>query len=201
MSDKKRYRDLMEKIYHSHQEFTEVWNRVRSAELRKHDIDDNDFRMSGSYERIWDANGVAYDAARPQSDKRDEFLSVLFNELPFEMFLQGKPEAIDSILDFLEIDVLAFRCGYTKQWCFRKLKSLPLNQKQIARLCQLLLNMCDYSGQREEMKELIRLTIRFADEILVQDLQRVARIGRNKYVRQKAERALKVILNSRHDLK
>lgn len=201
MSDKKRYRDLMEKIDRSHQDFTEVWNRIRSAELRKRNIDDNDFRVSGSYEKIWDANGVAYDAASPLSDKRDEFLAALFKELPFEKFLEGKPEAIDSILDFLEIDVRAFRCGYVKQWCFRKLKYLPLNQKQIVRLHEIMLAACQEKGQRGEMRDLVRLMIKIADETLVQELQRVVRIDADKYVKWKAERALKIILNSRHDLK
>lgn len=192
----------MERIRQSHQEFTEVWNRVRTAELRKHGINpDDDILISNRMEQVWEANGVAYKAARPQSNRRDEFLSVLFDELPMKEFLEGKPEAIDAILDFLEIDVLAFRCGYAKQWCFHKLKSLSLNQKQIIRLRQLLVNICQYKGQREEMRELVRLMIKYANETLVQELQSVASTSDDEYIKQKAARALKVILNSRHDLK
>jgi len=186
----------MERIRETHQEFTEVWNSMRTAELRKHGIGP-DYRM----EIVWEANGVAYKAARPQSDRRDEFLSILFDELPFKDFLEGKLEAINSILDFLEIDVLAFRCGYAKQWCFHKLKVLPLNEKQIVRLRQLVVAMCQYKGQREELRELARLMIKVADKPLIKDLQGLTRNGDNEYVKQKAERVLNVILNSRHDLK
>jgi hypothetical protein len=200
MNSKKRYRDLMERIRHSHQEFSEVWNKVRTAELHKRNIDPAG-DLWDRIEEVWEANGVAYEAARPQSDRRDEFLSILFEELPFEELLEGKPEAIDTILDFLEIDVLAFRCGYAKQWCYRKLKSLPLNEKQIQRLRQLIIDICQCSGQRQELKELARLMIKLADKPLIENLQYLADKHENKYTRQKAQRVLQVVLNGRHDLR
>jgi hypothetical protein len=202
MNRKKRYHDLMERIRDSHQEFSAVWNRVKAEELRKRGLEPGDDIWIGDrMEKVWEANGVAYQAARPQSDRRDEFLTILFDELPFEEFLEDKPEAIDAILDFLEIDVLAFRCGYAKQWCFHNLKSLTLNQKQKMRLQQLTIAMCQYKGQREELRELARLMIPLADTALIQQLHDLAESGDNEYVRRKAERVLKVVLNSRHDLK
>lgn len=203
MSTKKRYRDLMERIRQSHQEFTEVWNRVRTTELLKRNIDPRDDSLANQerMEKIWKANGVAYETARPQSDRRDDFLSILFEELPFEDFLEGRTEAIDAILDFLEIDVLAFRCGYVKQWCYHKLKSLPVNQKQTERLRRLALDLCQCSGQRRELRELARLLIKLADKPLLQELRLLADEPENKYTRQKAQRVLQVILNSRLDLR
>jgi len=43
--------------------------------------------------------------------------------------------------------------------------------------------------------------IKVADKPLIKDLQGLTRNGDNEYVKQKAERVLNVILNSRHDLK
>lgn len=200
MTKKKHYRDLMLQILQVHREFKEVWNRVRDDELRKRGIapDAQHFR---NYEPVWEANGIAYEAAHKQADRRDEILIAFWDELPFEEFGEGQTAAIDSIIDFLEIDVLAFRCGYVKEDCFRKLKQLTLNEQQQARLRQLTLAMCQFRGQRRELAQLSRLIVTLADAQLVRDLRNLANGCADIHNRQKAERVLKIILDNRADLR
>ena len=200
MQKKNRYRDLMRQILQAHQEFKEVWNKVREAELRQRGLAP-DARHFSDYKPVWEANGIAYQTAQAQANRRNEILNILWDELPLDEFCEGQTAAIDSILDFLETDVLAFRCGYIKEQCFRKLKSLSLNEQQSARLRQLTLAMCQFQGQRRELRELARLMICLANETLVRDLRELAEDNADIYNKQKAERVLRTILHSRRDLK
>jgi hypothetical protein len=203
MNRKKRYLDQMEAIRQAHQEFSDVWSSVRSAEIARRggrgtaELQDSSVPMK----TVWAANGVAYRAAQPQSDRRDELLAALIDDLPLEELLEGVPEAIDAVLDFLETDVLAFRCGYVKAWCLRKLKTLHLNRRQQERLRKLTVSMCEWPGQRHEFRELARLMIRVADAPLFQQLCALARQSSSIYTRRKAQRVRDVILNGRPDLR
>lgn len=190
----------MMRVRRLHQEFSDVWNRTRTAELLKRNIDPDRGWWYRTAELL-EANGLAYEAARPQSDSRDEALSILFDALPFEGFRKGEPEAIDHMLDFLEVDVPAFRCGYAKQWCYRWLKSLRIDPNQAQRLRQLTLAVCQCSGQRQELRDLARLMIKLADEPFVRALRDLAEKHKNEYTRQKAKRVLQVVLNGRPDLR
>lgn len=200
MKKKKRYRNLMLQVLQAHQEFKEVWNRVRDEELRKRGIAP-DAQHFVNYAPVWEANGIAYEAAQKQADRRNEILITFWDELPFEEFLEGQTTAIDSIIDFLEIDVLAFRCGYVKEDCLRKLKHLKINEQQKARLRQLTLAMCQFRGQRRELAQLARSIVTLADANLIKNLRDLAKDSTDVYDRQKAERVLKIILDNRADLR
>jgi hypothetical protein len=203
MKRKQQYIHLMEKILESHREFSQAWNEAKQAELKRRGIKHLD--QWGHSDREWaqilEANDVAYRAARLYSDRRDEYMGRLFEQLPNEDFVAGEPQAIDASIDFLEIDILAFRCGYIKELCLRKLKSLPINPIQAERLRQLTLALCQGQGQRRELKELARLMIRLADESLVHELKNLLDQHPSEYVRRKASRTLQVIRNGRPDLR
>lgn len=80
MDGSNSYRELMEQIRQFHQRFTQRWHEARSAELRKHGIDPaGDFRGDGEIQQVWQANGIAYTVAVPQSTRRDELLESLFS--------------------------------------------------------------------------------------------------------------------------
>jgi hypothetical protein len=203
MSNKDRYRELMVHIHQWHKEFSAVWNSVRTAELQKHNIDSS-FMMrvnQREIEKIWEANGVAYRAASAQAAKRDELFRNLFEELPHNQFLQGNPKAIDEIISFLEIDVIAFRCGYAKEFYFHKLKSLSLNQNQINRLQGLALTMCQNLTYRREFTVLIRLMIKLADKDFIDKTRSLLINNTSKHISKKTRRMIEVILNNRPDLK
>lgn len=201
MNRRNQYRELMEQIRDAHQEFSRVWNEVRASELNKRGIDSvENLVKTNRYEKLWEANGVAYKKAQPYSDMRDQYSVALYEVIPFKEFDEGHHEAIDAVIDFLEVNVLAFGCGYVKQECLHTLKRLPLDDEQSQRLRRLMVDMCQWKGNRRELRELARLMIRLADKSLIEDLRKLVSTSENKYTRRKAERALQIILNGRHDL-
>src|ERR1043165_2465428 len=99
------------------------------------------------------ANRHAYSVATPQMDRVKQLLTELFwGELAEvdKAFLTGNPEAVSKVIDFLEVDIPAFRCGYAKEWYLRRLKSLPLSDKHRLRLKSLALSICGSATFRRE---------------------------------------------------
>ena len=202
MKPRRRYRKLMEEIRQAHLEFKQVWESVRADELAKQGVKiGKGRRPNEGWRNVWDANRVAYRAAQSKADRRDELLILLFDELPFEEFMRGESAAIDAILDFLEIDVMAFRCGYAKEDCLRVLKRFDLTPQQVERLKRLTLAMCQFRGQRRELADLTRLMIPLADQNFLRDLEDLSLNVDDLHNKRKVERVLKVILHNRPDLK
>jgi hypothetical protein len=151
-------------------------------------------------EMHWEANSPAYEAAEPHAVVRDEATQQLFGMLPIEEFGSGNPQAIDAMLDFLEVDVPAFRCGYFKEWCYRRLKGLPLTPEQEQRLRQLAVDLSQARGYRREIIELTRLMIKLADKPLMVRLHQLVTM-RNKHIQKRARRMLTIIEHNRIDLR
>lgn len=174
-----RFRESVERLYTTHIEFKRAWE---------------------AYSPYWRT------AVEPKevTDARNKFLvalDALFDMLgPLEKpFLAGEAKAIDAVLEFAEVDIPAFRCGYAKQWFFRKLKSLPLNKSQEARLRQLAYNLCRGPNYGREIADMGRLMIRLADKSMIREL-RVLAESSDELVRMKSQRMLDVILHHRKDL-
>ncbi len=125
----------------------------------------------------------------------------LFNELEkYEKdFLAGDSEAIDSIINFLEIDIPAFRCGYAKEKYFRKLKSLSLNENQKERIYNLAYNLCQSDSYRREFRDLVRLMIKIADADFIQKLKTLEEKS-DDIVKFKIKIMSETILQNREDL-
>lgn len=125
----------------------------------------------------------------------------LFSELEkYEKdFLAGDSEAIDSIINFLEIDLLAFRCGYAKEKYFRKLKSLQLNENQQERLLNLAYNLCVSDSYRREFRDLARLMIKISDTEFIEKLRPLEKES-DDIVKFKVRIMLGTILKNREDL-
>ena len=188
----------MERIAAAHGEFSQVWAAERAAAL-------NSFPTKGSrsWEQIWQANGVAYRAAAPLSGQRDQLLARLFERhlWPiYQDFRRGVPEAVDAIIDFLEVDVPAFRCGYAKESYLRDLKTIPLTGEHYGRLRQYGIGLCGSPHHRRELGEVGRLMIRVADRRFVEQLRSLSGSG-NEFVRKRAAKMLGVVLNGRRDLR
>jgi hypothetical protein len=175
-----RFRELVERLYVAHTEFKKAWKAY------------SPYCMTTSEpQEVTDARNKFYAA-----------LNGLFDKLqPLEQpFLAGDPKAIDAVLEFAEVDIPAFRCGYAKQWFFRKLKSLPLNKTQEARLRQLAYNLCRSHNYGREIADMARLMIRLADKPLIRELQRLSEDS-DELARQKSRRILDVVLHHREDLR
>lgn len=175
-----RFRESVERLYTAHAEFKRAWEVYRP---------------------------YCMTAIEPQevTDARNKFLAAL--DALFDMvqplerpFLAGEAKAIDAVIEFAEVDMPAFRCGYTKQWFFRKLKSLPLNKTQEARLRQLAYNLCRGPNYGREIADMGRLMIRLADKPLIRELRALAESS-DELVRKKSQRMLDVVLHHRKDLR
>ena len=125
----------------------------------------------------------------------------LFNELgKYEKdFLAGDSEAIDSIINFLEIDIPAFRCGYAKEKYFRKLESLSLNENQKEKLRNIAFNLCSSDSYRREFRDLVRLMIKIADADFIEKLKTLEKTS-NDVIKFKIKMMSETILQNREDL-
>lgn len=175
-----RFRELVERLYVAHTEFQRVWKAYSPYCM-----------TTKEPQEVTDARNKSWAA-----------LDSLFEKLePVERpFLAGDPKSIDTVLEFAEVDIPAFRCGYAKQWFFRKLKSLPLNETQEARLRHLAYNLCRGPNYGREIADMGRLMIRLADKPLIRELQTLAESS-DELVRRKSRRMLDVILHHRADLR
>jgi len=173
------FRELVERLHAAHQDFHQAWKTMprgyAAAEPR---------HVTVARDRFWHACNAVFEKLAPL-------------EHPF---LAGDPAAINAILDFLEVDVPAFRCGYAKQKYFRKLKSLSLDEGQEERLRRLAYELVRGPNYGREIADLARLMIRLADASLIRELQELAKDS-DDIVRKKSQRLLNVILENRPDLR
>lgn len=198
MNQQREYRRLMEQIRHVHQAFKEAWVEARTDTLES--LSPN---RAASWEQIWRANGIAYKAAQPLADRRNGLLGELFEKYlsPLhEDFLGGDPDAVSAVIDFLEVDVPAFQCGYAKEYYLCRLKRVPLTSEHQERLRQYGLRLCSVSVHRREIGEAGRLMIHVANRDLADQL-RALTATENHWVRKKSAKMLNVITNCREDLR
>jgi hypothetical protein len=177
-----RYRELLENIREAHTAHAAAYKKARS-------------RLG--------TNSKAHEATKKELDAFHSHLKLFYENVlgPMaEPFLAGKSTAIDEVLNFLEVDLPAFRTGYSKEWYYRKLKKLELNPSQIERLRIIAQNRCASPEYRREDSELRRLMIRLAD---AKFLQRVAELadGKNPHITRKKKLMIEVILLGRNDLR
>jgi len=189
---------LMTNIADAHQRFVEVWETAKAEELRRRGLRPEE-SLALPAEELWQVNNVAYTAAARDAAERDRLLRELFGLLPPDPATTDA-NGIDAILEFLEVDVLAHRCGYTKAWYYHRLKRVQLTPKQVERLRRHCLDVCSAKGNRPEISKLARLMVRHADAPLITDLSALVK-GKSEFARRKARKVLQVILNGRPDLR
>ena len=198
MTRHREYWGLMESIRHAHQAFAKCWAEAKATALTSIAS-----RGDPTYPQHWQANSDAYRAAQPLAEKRNALLGKLFQEHlgPLRQeFAQGNPDAVHAIIDFLEVDVPAFHCGYAKEEWLRMLKTVPLNDEHRERLRQYGLQLCSMPEHRREITQAGRLMILVADRELVDQLRELA-LNDNDRVAKKATKMLGVVRNGRPDLR
>jgi hypothetical protein len=194
MNRKSEYARLMEQIRQAHQAFVTAWAESRDAALEK---------MPPREGALWEANGVAYKAAQPLADRRNELLAELFRDhlAPlYERFKSGDPDTVHAIIDFLEVDVPAFHCGYAKEHYLRKLKTIPLTDEHRERLREYGFRLCGAPHYRREIAEAGRLMIVVANQPFVDELRELSNSD-NERITNKATKMLEVVLKGRKDLR
>jgi hypothetical protein len=193
-------RSTMLRIQAAHERHAATWRRMR----REHfpDISAIQAVQNGLIETMWQANAMAYAEARPYRDETNRLLRVLFEryvEPDGQALARGEPQAVDRVIDFLETDVPAFRCGYAKEEYIKRLRSMPLDARQRQRLMGYTLDLCRNPLHRREIKWAGRLMIRLAGQPFIDQLRGLTQDG-NRRVAAKSGRMLEVVLHSRKDL-
>lgn len=173
------FQPLVKTLYGAHKNFKETWKK-HYVNLKK-----------AEPEEVTKARGNFHTA-----------LDTLFNELQkYEKgFFAGETGAIDAILNFIEVDIPAFRCGYAKTVYFRKLKSLRLNEIQKERIGKIAYKMCASENYRREFRDLARLMIKIADEDFLEKIKLLRENSRD-IVRFKTDLMLQTIVQNRVDLR
>ncbi len=161
------------------------------------------------YQRIWQekvdegaSGGQAYAAADELSPAIEEAYRRLYDLLPHPTDLErGDTNAIEKLFEFLETDILAFRCGYMKSWYCNILKNIPLGPVHSERVRNLAKTYILWPGDREEYREVCRLVIHHANSQFVKELDSMFDQADNETTRRKIWRLMYRILNSRVDLR
>jgi len=164
------YRQKIQEIDASTRTFQAGWKRLRSSH----------------------SAGETYRLLKKEYAHREQAVVAFYELLAplWQPFLNGDSEAIDAALDFLEIDIPAFRVGYAREWFYRRLKRTPISARQRARLLNIAYALFSQPGYRREALELSRLLIVVADGSTIDWLERLGQHGATDFIRRRAKLAL-----------
>lgn len=178
----------MQKSLTAHQNFKNVWRDWRSGKLK-------------------DAKGVKpHTEPKSVREARNKFLAAndeLFNlriEPLEKRFKVDASESLDEVLEFLSIDLSAFRCGYAKEFFLKWLKQTNFSVNEIEKIKSLIIEVCETKSFRREFRRWCRLAIKIADENFVERLQKVTK-DENHFARVKSRWILEAIRQNRLDLR
>lgn len=91
---------------------------------------------------------------------------------PLQLKFQADPKAAaDEVIDFLAVDIPAFRCGYLKEFFLKRLKATELTPRQKGRLLEIGLNLCRSNTVRREFRRWKGLLRLIADAKFIRKLE------------------------------
>lgn len=109
-----------------------------------------------------------------------------------EALRQNDRDAIAYAIIYLEADPYFFRSGYIKAKVAHMLKHVPLTKQQTYQLQQILLASLN-KKYRREFREYCRLARVVADELFINELQKLLNQSNAVYVKQRAQQMLDII--------
>jgi len=161
-----------------------------------------DFHKELAKGNRWQGGGIERSEIVAARDRFHLALNLLYSAklTPLrDSFLHDPLSAVNHVIDFLEIDIPAFRCGYEKEWYLTKLKSVQLTQQQRDRLKNSALYLLRNPHYRRERRDWARLMIGLADEPFIADLRTLSNSPEH-FVQQNSRRMLNTLLANRRDL-
>lgn len=181
MPSPERYRELLENVRRAHLDFK---NAYRFA--------------NGSRGKNSKGRGKA-EAELEELYKHLRILGGLLEDIR-KRVADGSSQAVDDLIEYLAVDIPAFRSGYAKERFYRQLKKIPLTQAQIDRLRDIAIARCASNEYLRDDSELRRVMIRLAD---LDFLNRVAVIPApsGSRIEVHKRRMFQIILTGRKDLR
>lgn len=161
---------------------------------------DKSFREIGSWKNKKDEKAVAQ-AKKLLESFKEQFTALDSRLTPLiETICPGNEHVVDEVLEFLAVNIIADKCGYAKEKCYRRLKHVELSPVQVGRIEQIALGRCTSDEYRREDSELRRLMTKLAD---LEFLDRVAAIQapEGSRIAGHKEKMTTGILNGRKDLR
>lgn len=178
----------MQEAYLAHRNFKDEWNNWQSGKLKKTK------KSSGNVEP---------ESVRNARNNFFQKLDALYSSKlePLEKKFRANPKsAIDELVEFLSVDITAFRCGYAKEVFLQWLKHTELTSKEIKQFQQIAIKMCETNNVRREFRRWCRLMIKLADVDFVAELKSLSE-SENHLARIKSKWMIKLIQKHRTDLK
>lgn len=182
------YRDSMQEAYLAHKNFKDEWSNWRNGKLKKTK------KSSGNLE--------------PESvmNARNKFLQklgVLYELKIYSLekkFRDNPKSAIDELIEFLSVDIMAHRCGYAKEVFLKWLKNIELTSNEVEQFQQVAIKVCETDNIRREFRRWCRLMIKLADEEFILKLKQLLK-SENHYSRIKSKWMIDLIQKHRADLR
>jgi hypothetical protein len=182
------YHQLMKESYLAHKFFKNEWADWRNGRLKKSKA------LNGNVEP------ESVTKARNEFLQRNDELFVL-KLYPLEKNLRENPHsAFAELVEFLSVDVAAFRCGYAKEVFLQRLKQIELTASETKEVQQIALKMCETENVRREFRRWTRLMIKLADEQFVFKLEKLV-ISDNYFAKLKAKWMIEMIQKHHSDLR
>ena len=182
------YRELMEKLRQAGQSFHREWRDWQEGKLSHREK----LRLKGlEPENVTLARNKFYEALNLLYDTKLNPLDTKSQTNP--------PSAVDEIIEFLSVDVLAHRCGYAKEFLLTKLKSVELSLEQKLNLQQISITFCEVNNFHREFRRWCRLAIKIADENFLRELKNLSESS-NEYAVIKSKWMIETLIRHRKDL-
>ncbi|HLA94460.1 MAG TPA: hypothetical protein VK612_01980 [Pyrinomonadaceae bacterium] len=114
------------------------------------------------------------------TEAREKFIKAndhLWTKLLYplqEKFSDNRELALDEVIDFLEIEIPAYRCGYLKEYFLDHIKTIDLTTHQGDRLRSIAFKLCETNTVRREFRRWVNLMIATADIDFVENTKELA---------------------------
>lgn len=182
------YQTLMSQLHSAHQNFLRQGQKWKDGELPQ----------------------AAKDGANDREPENiviaRRLFSSAFNKLfdtkliPLEARFQTDPaSAVNEIIDFLAVDIPAFRCGSYKEFFLKKLKTTRLTPSQEQRIIKIFLKLCESRNVPREFRYWCELILSFADLDIVDDLMLLSK-STNNYTKTKSKLMMEMIFKDRKEV-
>lgn len=150
---KSNYFEMMNRAHKAHQEFHLIFAEYLKNDGR-HKTEPPKVRQArehffSEYDRLW-----------------QNLLAPLIGS-----FQNDKSSAIDELIEFLDVDIPVFRCGYLKEYFLKRLTSVELLPRQQKRLLEIGMYLCTTNSIRREFRRWVNLLSLIADQEFVNRIE------------------------------